>query len=129
MTDRPAAKHSVDTPTEQQSDPWLRDPRAKAWMDEHATELRRTVSDQRILWTSLAIAFVIGLAAQIGGYAIRSTAPKEPLALAADLLYALGWSLWTGAVVVVLVQVVPEMKRRQIQRALDSYDAVKRDRS
>jgi len=27
-----------------------------------------------------------------------------------DLLYALGWALWTGVVVVVFVQVVPEAK-------------------
>src|SRR5215213_7370895 len=34
----------------------------------------------------------------------------EPLLLVADLLYALGWSLWTGVVVVFLVQIWPEAK-------------------
>jgi len=34
----------------------------------------------------------------------------EPLLLVADLLYALGWSLWTGVVVVFFVQIWPEAK-------------------
>ena len=34
----------------------------------------------------------------------------EPLLLVADLLYALGWSLWTGIVVVFFVQIWPEAK-------------------
>jgi hypothetical protein len=51
----------------------------------------------------------------------------EPLGLVADLLYALGLALWTGLVVVVFVQVVPEAKRRQMKRALDAYEAAQRD--
>ena len=38
------------------------------------------------------------LAAHVGGYALRSSATTEPLGLVADLLYALGWALWTGVV-------------------------------
>jgi len=34
----------------------------------------------------------------------------EPLLLVADLLYALGWSVWTGVVVVFFVQIWPEAK-------------------
>ena len=41
----------------------------------------------------------------------------------ADLLYALGWSLWTGVVVAMFVQVWPEVKRRQYRQALDAYEA------
>ena len=41
----------------------------------------------------------------------------------ADLLYALGWALWTGVVVVVFVQIYPEAKKRQYKRALDAYEA------
>jgi hypothetical protein len=36
---------------------------------------------------------VVGLAAHIGGYLLKSSAATEPLGLVADLLYALGWSL------------------------------------
>ena len=42
----------------------------------------------------------------------------------ADLLYALGWALWTGVVVVVFVEIVPQAKRRQIKRAIDAYEAL-----
>jgi hypothetical protein len=47
----------------------------------------------------------------------------------ADLLYALGWALWTGAVVVVFVQIIPEAKRRQIERWLDAYEATLREKA
>jgi hypothetical protein len=97
-----------------------------AWMGEHLTEVRRSAYGQRILYQSLAVGFVVGLAAQIGGYLLRPSPPTEPLALVADLLYALGWALWTGVVVVVLTQIVPEAKRRQIKRWLDDYEATLR---
>jgi hypothetical protein len=91
--------------------------------------LRRSVAGQRILYTSLAIGFVVGLAAHVGGYLLRSSATTEPLGLLADLLYALGWALWTGVVVVVFVQIFPEAKRRQIMRGLDAYEAALRDKA
>jgi predicted lysophospholipase L1 biosynthesis ABC-type transport system permease subunit len=92
-------------------------------------ELRRSVAGQRILYTSLAIGFVVGLAAHVGGYLLRSSATTEPLGLLADLLYALGWALWTGVVVAVFVQIFPEAKRRQIMRGLDAYEAALRDKA
>ena len=82
---------------------------------------------QRLLYQSLGVAFVLGLVAQVGGYVLRSGASAEPLGLVADLLYALGWSLWTGVVVTVFVQVIPEWKRRQFKWALDAYQAAQRD--
>jgi hypothetical protein len=92
-------------------------------------ELRRSVAGQRILYTSLAIGFVVGLAAHVSGYLLRSSATTQPLGLVADLLYALGWALWTGVVVVVFVQIFPEAKRRQIMRGLDAFDAAMRDKA
>jgi hypothetical protein len=94
-------------------------------MEEHLAELRRSVYGQRLLYQSLAVGFVVGLAAQVGGYLLRPSPPTEPLGLVADLLYALGWALWTGAVVTVFVQVIPEVKRRQIKRTLDAYEATR----
>jgi hypothetical protein len=55
---------------------------------------------------------VVGLAAHVGGYLLRSSVTTEPFALLADLLYALGWAMWTGVVVVLFVQVVPELDFR-----------------
>jgi len=109
--------------------PMFTDERALAWMEENLTELNKYVSGQRILYWSLAISFVVGLAAQVGGYVLLSSAPSGPLGLLADLLHALGWSLWTGVVVTVLVQVIPEAKRRQIRRALDAYEALRREKA
>ena len=92
-------------------------------------ELRRSVAGQRILYRSLVIGFVVGLAAHVGGYLLRSSATTEPLGLVADLLYALGWALWTGVVVVMFVQIFPEAKRRQIMRGLDAYVAAQREKA
>jgi hypothetical protein len=53
----------------------------------------------------------------------------EPLGLVADLLYALGFALWTGVVVVMFVQVIPEVKRRQFKQALDAYETAQREQA
>jgi hypothetical protein len=71
----------------------------------------------------LGTGFVVGLAAHVGGFLLKTSATAEPLSLLADLLYALGWALWTSVVVVVFVQLVPEAKKRQYQQALDAYEA------
>ena len=84
---------------------------------------------QRLQYQSLAVGFVVGLAAQVGGYLLRPSPPTEPFGLVADLLYALGFALWTGVVVVLFVQVVPEAKRRQIKRWLDDYEATLREKA
>jgi len=96
-----------------------------AWMEEHLPELRQSASGQRVLYISLAISFVVGLAAHIGGYALLSSVPVGLLGLIADLLHALGWSLWTGVVVALFVQVIPEVKRRQIKEAVEAYEALR----
>jgi hypothetical protein len=75
------------------------------------------------------ISFVVGVAAHVGGYALLASLPRGLLGLLADLLHALGWSLWTGVVVVVFVEVIPEAKRRQIRRALEAYEALRRDKA
>jgi len=105
-------------------DPAMRNPYYLDWMAENVTDMKRLVSGQRILYGTLAIALVLGLALQIVGYAIRSSGPQEPLGLIADLLYALGWALWTGVVVFALVEIVPQAKRRQIKQAIDAYEAL-----
>jgi hypothetical protein len=97
------------------------------WVGENLTQVRRSVYDQRLLHWSLGIGVVVGLAAHVGGYALTSWVTTEPLGLFADLLYALGYALWTGVVVVLFVQVFPEAKRRQLKQALDAYEAAQRD--
>lgn len=94
-----------------------------AWVREHLTQLRQSVSGQRIVLQSLAIGFVLGLAAYICGYALKASATTEPFKLVGDLLYALGWALFTGVVVALFVEIIPKVKQRQIKRALDAYEA------
>jgi len=94
-----------------------------AWMGENLTVTRRHASGQRVFYWILGIGFVMGLAAHVGGFLLKTSATTEPLSLVADLIYALGWSLWTGVVVVIFVQIWPEAKRRQYKRALDAYEA------
>ncbi len=104
------------------------DEQAQEWMDAHLAELERDASGQRLLYRSMVFAFFIGLVAQIGGYLLLSSNPKEPLGLLADLLHAFGWSLWTGVVVALFIQVIPEVKQRQIRQALEAYKALKREK-
>ena len=100
---------------------------ALAWVGKNLPWMRRSAFGQRLLYQSLGVAFVLGLAAHVGGYVLRSGGSAEPLGLVADLLYALGFALWTGVVVTVFVQVIPELKRRQFKWALDAYEAALRD--
>jgi hypothetical protein len=104
----------------------LTDEYALEWMEEHLSELKQSVSGPRLLYQSLALGFVVGLAAHIGGYLLASSVPGGVLGLLADLLLALGWSLWTGVVVAVFIEVIPEVKRRQIKQAVDAYEAIRR---
>ncbi len=105
------------------------DERVLVWMEEHLVELRQSVLGPRIQTQSLVISFVVGLAAHIGGFALLSSVPNGPLGLLADLLHAFGWSLWTGVVVVVFVQIIPEAKRGQIRQVLDTYETMRRDKA
>jgi hypothetical protein len=107
----------------------LADEWAQAWMDKHLPELKQSVSGQRLLYQSLVIGFVVGLAAHVGGYILLASLPDGLLGLLADLLHALGWSLWTGVVVAVFVQVIPQVKRRQIRQAIDAYEAMRREQA
>ena len=68
---------------------------------------------------------VVGLFAYVAGYLLRTAATTEPFGLLADMLYTFGFALWTGAVVVVLVEIIPEVKRAQIKRSLEAYEAIR----
>jgi hypothetical protein len=131
MTGERGAKGAPDPFTDEELDPRRYDPRVseRVWVEEHLPELRRSAYGQRILYQSLGIGFVVGLAAHVGGYLLRSSVTTEPLELVTDLLYALGYALWTGVVVAVFVQVIPEVKRRQIKRWLDAYEARQREKA
>ena len=100
-----------------------------AWMGKHLTQMRQAISGQRLVLQSLGIGFVLGLVAYVAGYALKASATTEPFKLLADLLYALGWALWTGVVVALFVEVIPRVKQRQFQQALDAYEAALREKT
>lgn len=100
-----------------------------AMVGDHLEELRPWLSEEKLLRSFLLTGFVLGLAAHVTGYVLRSALSAEPFLLVADLLYALGLSLWTGMVVVAFVQVYPRSKRRELKRMLDAYEAKKRSQA
>lgn len=106
----------------------LNDPEVQAWFEKHLTDLRKNAYGQGILYSVLAITFVLGFAAYLAGYLLKTTATAEPLGFLADVTYTFGFALWTAAVVVVLVEVIPEAKRRQIRRALEASNRCARRR-
>jgi hypothetical protein len=128
MTEGQGAKDAPPPSTDEELDPRLQDPYIRAWIGEHLTQVRQSAFGQRLLYQSLGFGFVVGLAAQVGGYLLRSEVTTEPLGLVADMLYSLGYALWTGVVVAVFVQVVPEVKRRQFKEVLDAYEAAQREK-
>jgi hypothetical protein len=97
-------------------------------MGEHLADLRKNVSERRlrsqILWT----AAILGLLAHSAAYLLRSSAPTGVPGLLVDLIYALGYALWTGVVVVAIVEIIPRAKERQIQQAIDAYEAAVRQK-
>ena len=92
------------------------------WVGENLTDVRGIASGTRIQQWILWLSLVIGLLAYVAGYALRASFTSEPLAFFGDLLYALGYALWTGVVVVVFLQIIPEVKRRQYKQVLDAYE-------
>ena len=108
----------------------LSDPDVQELVEEHLTELRQDAYGPRILASFiLAGAFVVGLAAYVAGYLLKSTATTEPLGLLADMLYKIGFALWTGAVVVVLVEIIRKRSVGRIKCALEAYEAIRREKA
>ncbi|HEY7323248.1 MAG TPA: hypothetical protein VH520_00365 [Streptosporangiaceae bacterium] len=94
-----------------------------SWVGENLPRVRRSASGQRDFYWILGLGFVVGLAAHVGGFLLKTSATTDPVALLADLLYALGWALWTSVIVVMFVEIWPAAKKRQYQQALDAYEA------
>ena len=129
MTGEPGAKGTPHPPTDERAQGQdvfglgERDRDALlAYVGEHLTLVRRTASGERPPYWILGIGFVVGLAAHASGFLLKTSTTTEPLSLVADLLYALGWALWTSVIVVLFVQIWPEAKKRQYKQALDAYE-------
>jgi len=99
-----------------------------AWLARHSSESRRDVAEGHVRYQVLWSGLVIGLIVHVIGYLLKSAAAGEPMGVLADLLYTFGWALWTGVVVVSLVEIIPAAKERQISRYLDAYESAVRSR-
>jgi hypothetical protein len=138
MTEGPGAKDAPPRFTDQERAPgedWWSDLEERdrrellAWVGEHLPRVRRSVYGQHFLYWMVGIGLVVGLAAHVAGYLLKASVTTEPLGLVADLVYELGYALWTGVVVVVFVQIIPEAKRRQFKQMLDAYEVARRERA
>ena len=129
----PDAPRTFDDPDRARGQDWLGDLGQEerrellAWVGQNLTEVRQTALGQRPVYWILWLGLAVGLVAYVAGYLIKASTPTEPVGLVGDLLYTFGWALWTGVVVVVFLQIIPETKRRQYKRALDAYEASLRD--
>jgi hypothetical protein len=128
MAGEPEAKDASAASAEAELGPWVHDPHVLAWATEHLPELRRSVSEQRTLRWSLGAGFLVGLVAHVSGFLLKTSTTTEPLELLADLLYTLGWALWTGVVVTVFFQIAPQAKARQIKQAGDALEVALREK-
>jgi hypothetical protein len=100
-----------------------------AWVEAHMSDLRGTVADRRIRYWTLWTALGTGLVVHVAGFLLKSSATGEPISVLGDLLYTLGYALWTGVVVVAVTDIIPAAKERQVSRALDRYEAALRSRA
>ena len=98
-----------------------------AWAAANMPMLRRWASGQMFIRDALVLVFVLGLTVHIAGYLLIGAANSEPISLLADLLSTLGTTLWTGVVLVVFLEVLPDTRRRWLRERLAAYDAALRD--
>src|SRR5262245_10506690 len=101
MKSGPGADGAPEYPSLGDVEPSLRDAESQKWIGEHLIELRKSVSERRIRNQTLWLVLVIGLIGYVIGYVLRVSVTGEPWGFLADLLYTLGFALWTGVVVVV----------------------------
>jgi hypothetical protein len=90
MTGESGAKEASRTPNDEERAPGddvfsaLGEMERRAmldWVGENLPGVRRSAYGQRSLYWALGVGFVVGLAAYVGGYALRSSVTTEPLAL------------------------------------------------
>jgi hypothetical protein len=100
-----------------------------AWISSHMNDLRRGLTSRRFRNLTLGSALAIGLVVHVLGFMLKSSVTGEVFAVLADVLYTLGFALWTGVVVVAIVEIIPEAKERQISGYLDAYERALRSRT
>jgi hypothetical protein len=65
---------------------------------------------------------LLGLIAHLAGYFIGTGTSNTVVTLLAELLRSLGTALWTGCVLILFVQVWPDVQQRGARRKLALYE-------
>ena len=118
MTDPPESSLIEETPSEAELD----------YVAPRLNELRRAVEGRTILYTWLLLAFLLGLIAHLAGYFIGAGTSNNVVLLLAELLRSLGTALWTGCVLILFVQVWPDVQQRRARGLLAMYEKTLRER-
>jgi hypothetical protein len=118
MTDMPEPSPADQIPSDAELD----------YIATHLDDLRRAVEGRTILYTWLLLGFSLGLIAHLGGYFIGTGTTSNVVGLLAELLKSLGTALWTGCLLVLFVQVWPEVQQRTARRMLGLYEKALRER-
>jgi hypothetical protein len=71
---------------------------------------------------------LLGLIAHLAGYFIGTGTSNTVVTLLAELLRSLGTALWTGCVLILFVQVWPDVQQRGARRKLALYEKALGDR-
>jgi putative copper export protein len=118
MTDHAQPSPTEETPSEAELD----------YIALHLDDLRRAVEGRTILYWWLLLGFLLGLIAHLAGYFIGAATSNTVVTLLADLLRSLGTALWTGCVLILFVQVWPDVQQRGARRRFALYEKALRDR-
>ena len=60
------------------------------WVGEHLTLVRQSASGQRPMYWVLGTVFVVGLAAHVGRFLLKTWVTTEPWLVVGDLIYTFG---------------------------------------
>jgi hypothetical protein len=93
-----------------------------AYVAAHLPEIRRRVAGNEILYFWIAGTLILGLIANVVGFLWSTVASGTADALVSQLLLSVGTALWTGSVLVLLLEVLPDIQRRYAIRALRKYE-------
>ena len=96
------------------------------WAAQRLPQIRGWISGRLFLYHAMVTAVIVGLIAHVAGYLLGVSGSGEPRGLVADLLSNLGMALWTGAVLVVFMQVLPDYQRRTALRLVEQSEALLR---
>lgn len=90
------------------------------WARQNLPAIQQAARSNSVLYISMVVAFILGLALYILGFAISTGGISLPFGwqddLIADLMTELGVTLWTSVILVFFLEVLVELQRKRWQR-------------